>query len=94
MGEKRVRMLIYGRVQGVCYRAYTCEEAKRLSLKGTVRNLPDGRVEILAEGPAEDVLRLEAFCRTGPPFAQVRRVEVREEPSTSGHPLTSFRISH
>jgi len=94
MREKRVRMLIYGRVQGVCYRAYTCEEARRLSLKGTVRNLPDGRVEVLAEGPAEDIVRLEAFCRKGPPFSHVQRVEVREEPSSKEHPLTSFRITH
>ena len=94
MGDRRVRMLISGRVQGVCFRAYTCEEGRRLRVNGTVRNLPDGRVEVVAEGDPERIRALEAFCRQGPPFARVQRVEIREEPPGERTPLGPFRITH
>jgi len=92
MAERRIRLLISGRVQGVCFRAATREEAQRLGLKGTVRNLADGRVEILAEGEEEPLQSLEAFCRRGPPFALVRGMERREEPA-GAPPLPPFRIA-
>lgn len=93
MGERRIRMLISGRVQGVCFRAYTCEEAQRLGLKGRVRNLVDGCVEVLAEGTHEKLNVLEALCRKGPPFAHVRDVQVHEENMQSGD-LPPFRITY
>ncbi len=92
MGEKkRVRMLISGRVQGVCYRAYACEEGQRLKLKGWVRNLHNGCVELLAEGDQEKIEKLESFCRQGSPFARVRKVESKEEPIQANE-LRSFEI--
>jgi len=94
VGDRRVRMWISGRVQGVCFRAYTCEEAQRLRLRGSVRNLPDGRVEVLAEGDPLRIRELEAFCRKGPPFARVHRVEIRDEPPGEGAPLTPFHIAY
>jgi acylphosphatase len=71
----RVRLVARGRVQGVFYRASTREQARALGLTGWVRNLPDGSVEVLAEGPRERLERLVAWCRQGPPAARVSAVE-------------------
>lgn len=67
-----------GRVQGVSYRASTASEARRLGVVGWVRNLPDGSVELEAEGPDEKVAALLAWCEHGPPSARVERVAVEE----------------
>lgn len=77
---RRVRVLISGRVQGVFFRAYTKEEAKRLGLKGWVKNLPDGRVEALFEGEDEAVEKMIKWCHRGSPASKVEKVEVFEEP--------------
>lgn len=68
-------MLITGRVQGVFYRASTRDTALRLGLKGWVRNLPDGTVEAVFEGPVDKLRKVVDWCRQGPPGAAVRRVE-------------------
>lgn len=75
----RARVLVAGRVQGVFYRACTRDEARARRLGGWVRNLPDGRVEAVFEGPRPAVEAMVAWCRTGPPLARVRDVEVRWE---------------
>jgi acylphosphatase len=69
------RYVVTGRVQGVGYRYFVLREAERLGLAGFARNLPDGRVEVVAEG-AEDVLgELESRLRRGPSFAAVAGVD-------------------
>ncbi len=73
----RAELTIAGRVQGVFYRASAQQEAQRLGLLGEVGNLPDGRVEITAEGPRESVEELIAWCRCGPPAAEVEEVDVK-----------------
>lgn len=70
-----VRARIYGKVQGVWYRGWTDEEAKRLGLHGWVRNRLDGTVEALFYGHAEDVNVMLEMCLSGPPAADVDRVE-------------------
>jgi acylphosphatase len=75
----RRRLLVAGRVQGVNYRVACAREADRLGLAGFVRNLPDGRVEVVAEGSRGAVERLAAWCAGGPPLARVERVDSREE---------------
>ncbi|MDE0661149.1 MAG: acylphosphatase [Gammaproteobacteria bacterium] len=76
---KRARLLIGGRVQGVGFRYSTFVEADSLGLNGWVRNLPDGRVEVVAEGPQAAVERLVEWCRRGPRYAWVRNVDVAWE---------------
>jgi acylphosphatase len=72
----RARLRVVGTVQGVFYRQSTADEAARLRLAGAVRNLPDGSVEVVAEGPRDAVEALQAWCRRGPPAARVDEVEV------------------
>jgi acylphosphatase len=85
----RRRILIDGRVQGVGFRYATVREGRRLGLRGFARNLADGRVEVIAEGPAEDVDRLTAWCHRGPPAAQVTSVE-HSDIAAAGEPLEAF----
>lgn len=68
------RIFVSGRVQGVSYRDWTVRTAQRLGLKGWVRNLHDGRVEILAEGEDDAIGQLIDACRDGPPLARVEHV--------------------
>ena len=65
------RFLVSGRVQGVFYRASTREQAQRLGLTGHARNLPDGRVEVIAHGAPEALDALERWLWQGPPAARV-----------------------
>ncbi len=76
---RRVHVFVDGKVQGVFYRASTQDKAKALGLKGWVRNLPDGRVEYVAEGPDEAVQELLRWSEEGPAYARVSGLEVREE---------------
>jgi acylphosphatase len=80
MGNKRIRLVIEGRVQGVWFRDSTRAEAQRLGVTGWVRNRRDGTVEVLAEGPEDRVQELVRWCHQGPSFARVSRVHESEEP--------------
>ncbi len=71
----RVHLVVTGRVQGVAFRAYTVEEARRLGVSGWVRNLADGRVEVEAEGERAALRSLARWCEQGPPAARVDRVD-------------------
>ncbi|CAN8257276.1 unnamed protein product [Cochlearia groenlandica] len=84
--SKTVRMVIKGRVQGVCYRNWTVENAEQLRLKGWVRNRRDGSVEAIFSGPLQAVEEMQQRCRRGPPAAMVTGLEAfpsNEEPGTS-----------
>ena len=89
--EARVRILITGLVQGVFFRRETADLARRLGISGWVRNLPDGRVESLAEGERARLDELIRFCHVGPRGAVVRKVEV-EWSDYSGE-FRGFRIT-
>jgi len=80
--EKRVHILISGLVQGVWFRSSTRSKAIALGVKGWVRNLPDGRVEVMAEGKEKELKELIKWCYTGPPGASVRDVEVEWSKAT------------
>ena len=76
----RVHLFIEGRVQGVFYRSFTREQAGDLGLNGWVRNLHDGRVEAVFEGPKERIEQVIAACQKGPPGARVSHVNIAWEP--------------
>jgi acylphosphatase len=89
-GVVRKRVVVEGRVQGVGYRVSCARRAQAAGLGGMVRNLPDGRVEAVFEGPLDSVDALVAWCEHGPSSADVRRVRFYDE-----HPLgeTVFRVT-
>jgi acylphosphatase len=72
------RYIISGRVQGVGFRYFTEAAAAREGIHGWVRNLPDGRVEVSAEGEESAVDRFESKLRHGPPGAHVDEVEIED----------------
>ena len=76
----RYRVLISGRVQGVFFRDTCRRLAEQSGVAGWVRNLPDGRVEAVFEGPDEEVRRLVEWARGGPRYAVVDDVAVQSEP--------------
>jgi len=83
-GRDRVRhrAVVSGVVQGVGFRASTREQARTLGVSGLARNLPDGTVEVEAEGYRQDVDALLAWLRQGPPWSRVDGVEVSDLPVT------------
>ena len=85
------RCIVAGRVQGVYYRASTARRARELGLTGYARNLPDGRVEVLACGGAGAVESLCEWLWQGSPASQVTGVEVRAvEAATLGERPSAF----
>ncbi len=77
--QVRVYLTIQGLVQGVFFRVSTVEVASRLGLKGWVRNLPDGSVEVVAEGRKKKIDDMIRWCHQGPPGAQVQNVQLQWE---------------
>ncbi len=86
----RARLQVRGCVQGVWFRGWTREQALRLGIVGFARNLPDGSVEVVAQGRADDVRLLIDACREGPSSARVADVTHAEEPALAG--LTGFFV--
>jgi acylphosphatase len=78
----RVRVFAGGRVQGVAYRFFAEKFAGRMGITGWARNLPDGRVEVLAEGLGENIEAFLECLRQGPRLARVDSLDVRREAST------------
>ena len=77
----RAHVHVSGRVQGVGFRYFTLLEAETLGLSGWVRNLVDGRVEFVAQGPRDAVDALIATVKVGPDLAHVRDVAIAWEPA-------------
>jgi len=74
--KARARILVTGKVQGVFFRDFACENAIRLGLTGWVRNISEGDVEMVVEGEKEKILQLVEKLYHGPPAAQVKEVTV------------------
>jgi len=85
----RVRAVVHGRVQMVGFRAFVIRHAGDAGLKGTVRNLPDGSVEAVLEGPRGAVERVLELLRQGPSHARVERVDVENATSSGNLPAMS-----
>lgn len=75
MKKARVHLIIHGYVQGVFYRASTHATALKLGLTGWVRNLPNGDVEAVFEGPADNLQKAIEWCQEGPRGARVTRID-------------------
>lgn len=76
MNQRSVQILVSGRVQGVYFRAFTQKTAKKLAVNGFVRNLADGRVEVVADSTVDAIEKLITWCHKGPLIAKVTQVEV------------------
>ncbi|MEI6066974.1 MAG: acylphosphatase [Methylococcaceae bacterium] len=87
---RSIRLLVSGRVQGVYFRVFTQKKAKQLDIKGCVKNLPDGRVEIKAQADNNALEPFIKWCQQGPVTARVDHVEMLELESTEI--FTSFEI--
>jgi acylphosphatase len=88
--DVRAHVIVSGRVQGVFFRSETSVQAKRLNVRGWVRNLFDDRVEAVFEGEESNVRQLLEFCRRGPAGARVTNVNVAWETYTGEFP--DFRV--
>jgi len=92
MENSRVHLIIKGFVQGVFFRASTRETAVRLNLTGWVRNLPDGSVEAVFEGPVGKLEQAVQWCRQGPRGASVIYVDEKWQDYTGEY--KDFSISY
>ena len=88
-----VQAVVYGRVQGVYFRAFASRHARELGLSGYVRNLPDWKaVEVQAEGERKQLEKLIDHLKVGPPRARVERVETSWSEYTGSY--SSFSVSY
>lgn len=85
------RFVVTGKVQGVFFRASTVRVAEKLGLRGFARNLPDGRVEVVALGDASSLGKLAAWLRQGPALARVTDVTGQDEDVTRYADVMDFR---
>jgi len=79
MKKVRIHAFVSGLVQGVNFRFYTKMLADKLGLKGWIKNLPDGRVEVVAEGSENEINELIKFLKKGPKGAKVLNIEIEKE---------------
>ena len=89
--KKSVRLYINGTVQGVFYRLFVKDNAEKLNVKGFVRNLEDGRIEVFLEGDSELVNQMTELCKKGPKHSQIRDVQIKPERFQD---LKTFKILH
>ena len=87
------KCLVAGRVQGVFYRATAARRAQELAIRGYARNLPDGRVEVLACGAEESVGTFVSWLWTGSSASKVTSVDVTEVPADSVQLTATFQTS-
>jgi acylphosphatase len=90
-GMERLHLRIFGFVQGVSFRWHTRQQAQALGLTGWTKNLSDGSVEVVAEGPRARLEDLLAWCRQGPDMAEVDRVE--ESYSAATGEFSGFNVT-
>jgi len=84
-----IHCFVSGKVQGVWFRAATRDEANKLGVTGWARNLPDGRVEVMACGEKEKVMQIQAWLNKGPELAKVMDLYAEEIP---WHEYQGFKV--
>lgn len=92
MYMKQFHVIIRGKVQGVFFRASAREQAKALDIVGFVRNLPDGSVELEAQGEDDSIDRFLHWCHHGPPYARVDEVVVNWKSTPNVHFMDEFCV--
>lgn len=76
MVKSASKIIISGTVQGIFFRNFTRENANKLNLKGYIRNLEDGNIEIFVEGEKDNISSLIDLLKKGPPYSQIRDVKI------------------
>jgi len=89
--KKSIRLYISGLVQGIFFRSFIKENAEKLNIKGFVRNLEDGRVEVFIEGNSNEVKKMVELCKKGPRHSEVKKVEEKQERFQD---LKAFKVLH
>tara|TARA_Y100000310_G_C20455752_1_gene702960 strand:- start:19 stop:294 length:276 start_codon:yes stop_codon:yes gene_type:complete len=89
--KKAAKIIVKGTVQGVFFRNFVKDNANKLNLKGFVRNLESGSVEIFVEGEIDNVDRLCEVCKQGPKHAVIKDVSMKE---TSFQDFKDFKVLH
>jgi len=89
--KKSVRLYINGTVQGVFFRLFVKQNAEKLDVRGFVRNLEDGRIEVFLEGDSDKVNQMIELCKKGPRHSQIRKVEIKQE---SFQDFRNFKVLH
>ena len=89
--KKSIRLYISGTVQGIFFRGFVKENAEKFNVKGFVRNLEDGRVEVFLEGNNEDVDKVIELCKKGPKHSEVKSIETKDEKFQD---FKTFKILH
>lgn len=89
--KKSIRLYIDGTVQGIFFRSFIKENAERYDVKGFVRNLEDGRVEIFLEGNTDNVNKMIEISKKGPKHSQIRKVQLKQEKFQE---FKTFKILH
>ena len=89
--KKSIRLYITGTVQGLFFRGFIKENAERHNVKGFVRNLEDGRIEIFLEGDTNNVDKMIELCKKGPKHSMIKKVEIKEERFQD---FKTFKILH
>lgn len=89
--KKSVRLYISGTVQGVFFRSFVKENAEKIGVKGFVRNLEDGRVEVFVEGEIDSVKKMIDICKKGPRHSQIKNIELKEERYQN---FRTFKVLH
>jgi len=89
--KKAIRLYISGTVQGLFFRGFIKENAEKLNVKGFVRNLEDGRVEVFIEGNPEEVRKMMAVCKKGPRHSTIKKIEEKNEKFQE---FKTFKVLH
>lgn len=89
--KKSLRLYIEGTVQRIFFRIFVKENAEKNNVKGFVRNLDDGRIEVFLEGIINDVNKMIEICKKGPKHSQIRNVEIKPE---TFQDFKEFKILH
>ena len=89
--KKSVRLYVDGIVQGVFFRSFVKENAERYDVKGFIRNLEDGRIEVFLEGNTDDVNKMIELCKKGPRHSNIKKVDMKLEKFQD---FKSFKILH